>query len=572
MTFYYSASKNAFYSSDVTPVASMPTDGVALTDSEYSAIMQKQAEGYRIVANTSTGKPQALAQGLTDATRTTDALDSEVVHLAGAETIAGVKTFTDSPKVERVNPYVDIVQTDITKGTAPSATSYAGVRFGGSEGANADDKQMGALLHNYYANGSNIMRLQVTKPEAGSTETASVSVAYGADGVPYATAPTPVNEDDNSTKVATTAWVKKKADKYLPLAGGTMQGKLKFLDDGAVWSDGTDLLVGDTSGALLRLRNLENPELPGVFQIRASDGADKNVYLIGTPDGTLTWGGNNVITSAGGTLTGTVKTTQNGSIARDGTSGYLGLFGSGTDWWNKGANICLYGVDASNPGQFHLTAISVSDDGTTSKTALVGKGDGTLTWNAKQVLTTANGLPLSGGTLTGTLRVTEIRGTTNDGSINVMGSTTWGQGAYITLFGQGHASNPSVVQLNARNMATGEWSSLVCKPDGTLTWCGKNVLTELNGNVVVETWKSGNNWYRKWSDGWIEQGGSVSYSNTGTGTATFSTAFTSTPTVMLAPITDSHGEYTLTSTSNTNFVWKCNANRTGNITWYACGF
>lgn len=26
--------------------------------------------------------------------------------------------------------------------------------------------------------------------------------------------------------------------------------------------------------------------------------------------------------------------------------------------------------------------------------------------------------------------------------------------------------------------------------------------------TLVETWSSGANWYRKWSDGWIEQGGS----------------------------------------------------------------
>lgn len=27
---------------------------------------------------------------------------------------------------------------------------------------------------------------------------------------------------------------------------------------------------------------------------------------------------------------------------------------------------------------------------------------------------------------------------------------------------------------------------------------------------VVSTWKSGSSWYRKWSDGWIEQGGAYS--------------------------------------------------------------
>lgn len=32
-----------------------------------------------------------------------------------------------------------------------------------------------------------------------------------------------------------------------------------------------------------------------------------------------------------------------------------------------------------------------------------------------------------------------------------------------------------------------------------------------NAGTVVATWRSGANWYRKYSDGWIEQGGTTTY-------------------------------------------------------------
>ena len=59
--------------------------------------------------------------------------------------------------------------------------------------------------------------------------------------------------------------------------------------------------------------------------------------------------------------------------------------------------------------------------------------------------------------------------------------------------------------LNAMDATTGV-KSLVGSPNGSLTWCGHNVIT-----VVAESY-SANSWYRKYSDGWIEQGGIFYYS------------------------------------------------------------
>lgn len=48
-----------------------------------------------------------------------------------------------------------------------------------------------------------------------------------------------------------------------------------------------------------------------------------------------------------------------------------------------------------------------------------------------------------------------------------------------------------------------------------------------NVKYIVETWQSGTSWYRVWSDGWIEQGGYLSWNGAWT-TLTFNRPFTTT--------------------------------------------
>lgn len=46
--------------------------------------------------------------------------------------------------------------------------------------------------------------------------------------------------------------------------------------------------------------------------------------------------------------------------------------------------------------------------------------------------------------------------------------------------------------------------------------------------VLIETYRSGSSWYRKWSDGFIEQGGELTVTHEKEVTLSFHTAFTST--------------------------------------------
>ena len=77
------------------------------------------------------------------------------------------------------------------------------------------------------------------------------------------------------------------------------------------------------------------------------------------------------------------------------------------------------------------------------------------------------------------------------------GGTTYKNGAYIRLDGKDGPKTGNFT-LASGNGTTN--ISLIGTPSGGLTWNSKNV-------VCVESGTSGNFWYRKYADGWIEQGG-----------------------------------------------------------------
>ena len=113
----------------------------------------------------------------------------------------------------------------------------------------------------------------------------------------------------------------------------------------------------------------------------------------------------------------------------------------------------------------------------------------------------------------------DIYGADNDGCIvlspGITGHFTSKKSAslYITSTGYtGNAIPAGSFYLNAMDATTGV-KPLAGSPDGTLRWCGKNVLTGNSaGLTVVAESYSANSWYRKYSDGWIEQGGIFFYS------------------------------------------------------------
>lgn len=155
-----------------------------------------------------------------------DVRDGKVVHTTANETVAGVKTFVTSPISKQGTPRSYLQSTDAIKGTVPDASKWFDIPFVdslGIEGAN----RIAAVSSCYNTNNQAIVSIVAYKPESRSNSQAQLSMIYPAEGAPYATAPTPADANDSSTKIATTDWVQTLAGKYLPLAGGKMNGTIE---------------------------------------------------------------------------------------------------------------------------------------------------------------------------------------------------------------------------------------------------------------------------------------------------------------------------------------------------------
>lgn len=95
---------------------------------------------------------------------------------------------------------------------------------------------------------------------------------------------------------------------------------------------------------------------------------------------------------------------------------------------------------------------------------------------------------------------------------------------------------------------------------------------------VTETWKSGEKWYRKWSDGWVEQGGRVYFNDDShSNVLTFPIAFSDTNYTLTLGIEGTSGTAlsigmagTKSRTATGVVIWS-------NVSfikkdWYACGY
>lgn len=112
---------------------------------------------------------------------------------------------------------------------------------------------------------------------------------------------------------------------------------------------------------------------------------------------------------AGGTMTGSIKTSANLALGRTSNSSQLSLVGGSDTAATSGAKCILYGANNTNSGWFNLQA---GDSGGYKQ--LLGKPDGTLTWNGKDVATIETGTftpMIKGETTTGSFTYTTQSGT-----------------------------------------------------------------------------------------------------------------------------------------------------------------
>lgn len=171
---------------------------------------------------------------------------------------------------------------------------------------------------------------------------------------------------------------------------------------------------------------------------------------------------------------------------------------SGGSAYASGASLIVYGKDhASYPGVFRLrttNGVETAD--------LDAYPDGRITWENKNLIFSIDGvsadasgnlslqsvyLPLSGGTLSGTIRSSveaTITGETDGAGLRFSGGTGWNAGASVVVYGKEHASYPGMFRIKASNGT--DDAILLGKPDGTLTWDGRKIIDSGAGTVILK--------------------------------------------------------------------------------------
>lgn len=282
---------------------------------------------------------------------------------------------------------------------------------------------------------------------------------------------------------------------------------------------------------------------------------------------------------SGGSLTGTLVSTTN-QFSRGSSTNHMFEVYSGTSY-KTGGYISLFGETYSTkPGGFELIASSTD----TGQKRLTGLTDGSLTWNGYNVLTSAGGEVKSQIYTTGNIPY-ELRHPTAANGDTTRDTATYqmlcvgldktgkrGGGVEVCY----NTDGSRALQFTQRNRADSGYNSLALREfaDGT-------VYAQVNSQRIVTLSglsKSTSTWYRKYSDGWIEQGGIFAGgSASNSKTITFPIAFTTMNTIQSTIITTRgtasyDGEIFVRSKSLTSFVAGSRLNDVSYYMWYACGY
>ena len=273
----------------------------------------------------------------------TKAEDDEVVKLTGAQSVSGQKTFKSNVIVENSNPLFLIKNSTVNKGTNPSTNVYCGMWLNDKNGT-ASKNRVAGLGAEINTAGRYRSYLCAYKPVAGASDYSQIAISYAADGTVTTSAPTPP-ADDNSTQIATTAWVTAKDNNVVHKTGNeTVEGVKIFTSAGSgsaalLFKPGT-LKKGDTTGGY-------------VSRIYHGDAANYtnalHIYETGTTDnGDRTYTNFVTVTNTAGISNATNRTTLTINFHKNPTDGrkqYATLSG---DFLPSAANTYNLGSE-SNP-------------------------------------------------------------------------------------------------------------------------------------------------------------------------------------------------------------------------------
>lgn len=256
----------------------------------------------------------------------------------------------------------------------------------------------------------------------------------------------------------------------------------------------------------------------------------------------VAWNGYNVITSNGGTVNNTIYTNTEGSpILRANPGG-------------KGAELYTFSADNTTyKGGFVIR--TVASDGTYRDLKLLS--DGTCTWSGSSVMLSKGSNAMTGAQI--------CHRTVDDSYLEYTGGTTYLNGAYFRADGK---NGPLA---GAFRCATADGTTnkiLQGSPNGSLTWMNQHIvrLTAYSHTTTA--------WYRKYSDGWVEQGGI--HNRSSTNVVTLSVAMANADYCINITCVSSNQRYAFAgSRTTTTFSFSAaddsSANNDGTYAWYVCG-
>lgn len=260
---------------------------------------------------------------------------------------------------------------------------------------------------------------------------------------------------------------------------------------------------------------------------------------------------------SGGTMTGNlVLSGYSEGFIRNSSDAVLVSIWSATDW-QRGAFLDLNGAsrNSTNAGGFVLGAHGFEEN----YKALRGFPDGTFTWDGDDIITAA------GGTMTGNLVLSSAYCKRNTGALTIGIGSDWNDGPSLSLYGVNRSDLPGRFALRSGANA----AELVGYPDGLLKWKGSPVLT------LVSSGSNSKGWYRKYSDGWTEQGGICSNTNYATVTLPLP-MLDSGYTIVLGPNGYDNDAVSRSITDVTKTTFRIKVGYNGSITrnsyWYVCGY
>lgn len=138
------------------------------------------------------------------------ARDADVVHKSGNETISDLKNFSNDGSSSN-GAQIELTATNIDASSAPANNKYAGLLIKDTNG-----KRVGKLETIQFTDGSLRTLLDATNLDGRHGQ---IAVQIATDGTVSTIAPTPATSD-NSTKIATTAFVKSSSSGYSTYTSG----------------------------------------------------------------------------------------------------------------------------------------------------------------------------------------------------------------------------------------------------------------------------------------------------------------------------------------------------------------